>query len=166
MKTTSSSGLAAHSQPIQITRYFDLPLNTLWKAWSEPESFKKWWGPNGYSCPSATLDFREEGKLLVCMKEDATGQEHWSTGTYKEIVPQKKIVMTDSFSDSKGNIVNANELGFSGEWPNEMMVTLEFGQSEGRSSVWLKHEGIPAEMFDDCIKGWEECFDKLEKNLK
>ncbi len=32
---------------VNIKRTFDLPLETVWKAWSEPESLKKWWGPRG-----------------------------------------------------------------------------------------------------------------------
>jgi hypothetical protein len=32
----------------------------------------------------------------------------WSTGRYKEIIPLRKIVLTDSFADSEGNIVPAS----------------------------------------------------------
>jgi len=30
----------------------------------------------------------------------------------------------------------------------------------------LRHQGIPDEMREDCMKGWNESLDKLEKNIK
>jgi hypothetical protein len=29
----------------------------------------------------------------------------------------------------------------------------------------LKHQVLPNEMREDCIKGWNESFDKLEENI-
>ena len=28
-----------------ITRIFDAPKELLWKAWTQPEAIKLWWGP-------------------------------------------------------------------------------------------------------------------------
>ena len=156
---------AEKQRSVSIKRTFNLPLTTVWKAWSDPESFKKWWGPTGYTCPECTIDFKVGGKYLADMKAP-DGKETWSTGTYKEIVPKKKIVATDSFSDSKGNIISANEAGLPGEWPKELIVTAEFEEANGKTNLSLKQEGIPEEMHDDCVKGWQQCFDKMEKNLK
>ena len=71
---------------VSIKRTFDLPLATVWKAWSDAESFKKWWGPTDYTSPNCTIDFKVGGKYLASMK-GPDGKETWSTGTYKEIVP-------------------------------------------------------------------------------
>src|SRR6187431_194380 len=95
---------------ILIKRTFDLPLDTVWKAWSEAESLQEWWGPEGFSCPSCTIDFRVGGKYLASMK-GPDGKEIWSTGVYKEIIPFKTIVCTDNFADSKGNVVPASYYG-------------------------------------------------------
>ena len=68
-----------------------------------PEHIKKWWGPAIFTAPTVKIDFRVGGKYLYSMlANDGTpmaGQEFWSTGTYEEIVPLKKIVATDHFSD-------------------------------------------------------------------
>ncbi len=37
----------------------------------------------------------------------------WSTGRYHEIVEPEKLVMSDSFSDEKGNIVSPTQYGMS-----------------------------------------------------
>src|SRR5215218_3622198 len=87
-----------------IERVLDAPRDRVWQAWTDPEHVKKWWGPKDFTAPSIESDFREGGKYLYCMKSP-DGQEYWSTGTFQEIVPQERIVVTDSFADEKGNVV-------------------------------------------------------------
>lgn len=36
---------------LSITRIFDAPRELVWKAWTNPEMFRKWWGPKGFTCP-------------------------------------------------------------------------------------------------------------------
>jgi len=149
---------------VSINRKFNLPLSTIWKAWTEPESFKKWWGPTNYTCTYCTIDLRVGGKYLANMK-DKEGNEVFGTGTYKEIVPNKKLVMSDHFADSKGNIIPAPK-EMKGEWPEEgALITLELSENDGKTSLSMEQEGIPVEMYEDCIQGWQESFDKME-NLK
>ena len=51
-----------------VTRVFDAPVEQVWNAWVEPEMVKQWWGPTGFTCPLAEMDFREGGTSLVCMR--------------------------------------------------------------------------------------------------
>jgi uncharacterized protein YndB with AHSA1/START domain len=83
-----------------------------------------------------------------------------------EFIPDKKMVITDSFSDSKGNIIAASEYGMPGDWPRELLITFELEEADGATKLKLTHEGVPEEMHDECLKGWNESFDKLEKNIK
>lgn len=53
-----------------------------------------------------------------------------------------------------------------GEWPMESKVTLTFEDVNGKTKMTLNHEGIPGEMYDDCVSGWQQSLDKLENNLK
>jgi uncharacterized protein YndB with AHSA1/START domain len=149
---------------ISINRTVNLPLNSVWKAWTEPESFKKWWGPKEFTCPDCTIDFKIGGKMLASMMGE-DGKKIWSTGTYKEIIPQKKIVVTDSFADSNGNIVPASDYKMP-EMPLELLVTIELEEVDGKTNMSILHEGLPAEIADDCVKGWQSSFDKLESNIK
>ena len=96
----------------------------------------------------------------------ADGNEIWSTGIYEEIIPMKKIVFTDSFADSKGNKVPASFYKMPGEWDLELMVTVEFKEVDGKTNMLLQHAGLPVEISDDCIKGWQSSFDKLERNIE
>ena len=156
---------AEKHRTITVKRTFNLPLNTIWKAWTESESMKKWWGPKEYTCPDCTIDFKVGGKFLASMQA-ADGKKIWSTGTYKEIIPLKKIINTDSFADSNGNIVPASYYQMQGEWGLELQITTEFKEVEGKTNLSLQHAGLPAEIADECMKGWQSSFDKLESNIE
>jgi uncharacterized protein YndB with AHSA1/START domain len=157
------SSLLAENK-VHFTRLINLPLNRVWDAWTKPELMKKWWGPKNFTCPYFSIDFKEGGKYLGCMRS-AEGDEYWSTGIYKEIVHHKKIICTDSFSDQKGNIISASELDMPGDWPLELIVTVLFEEVEGRMKLTVDQIGIPTAMIDECILGWQQSLDKLEERI-
>ncbi|MFH1194328.1 MAG: SRPBCC domain-containing protein [bacterium] len=145
-----------------ITRVFDAPRESVWEAWTDPARTMQWWGPKNYTTPVSKIDLREGGKYLNCMRS-AEGQDYWSTGTYKEIIPLEKIVCTDSFADENGNAVPASHYGMPGdEWPMELLVKIELEDLNGKTKMTLTHSGIPAgELREMTGKSWNESFDKL-----
>lgn len=162
----------SNKQELVITRIFNTPRERVWEAWTEPEMFMKWWGPEDFSCPAAEIDFRVGGKHLSCMRGAAAAgapiQDFWSTGTYKEIIPLKKIVVTDSFADEKGNIVPSTHYKMAG-FPLEMLVTVTFEATDGKTKMTLTHSGIAGISPRDrrnMEQGWNQSFDKMEEVLK
>lgn len=150
------------SPPVEVKRTFHAPPEMVWKAWSTPALVKLWWGPEGFSCPEAKLEFREGGKYLFAMK-NPDGKVVWSGGVYEEISPDK-LVYTDNFTDQRGHIVSAADYGMPGEWGETTRVTVEFEPAgEGQTKMRLKHEGIPADMHDDCVQGWTSTIDKMQR---
>jgi uncharacterized protein YndB with AHSA1/START domain len=151
---------------IVITRTFDAPRELVWKAWTEPERMKRWWGPKDFTAPFCKIDLRVGGRYLYCMRSP-DGKDYWSSGVYREIVPPERIVCTDSFSDEKGNIVPASYYGMPGDWPKELLVTVTFKEQKGRTTMTLRHAGFPsAGVADLATAGWNESFDKLAESLK
>jgi uncharacterized protein YndB with AHSA1/START domain len=149
-----------------IERLFEAPRERLWQAWTNPEQMKRWWGPKDFTAPYAEIDLRVGGKYLSCMRSPE-GKEFWSGGVYRQIVPLEKIVVTDSFTDEKGNVVPAAQYGMSGDWPLELMVTVTFEEQDGKTKMTLRHLGIPAgENLEECRQGWNQSFDKLAEALK
>ncbi len=156
---------AREKEELVIIRTFDSPRKNVWKAWTTPECLMKWWGPVDYTAPFVKIDFTVGGKYLICMRSP-DGVDVWSTGTYKEIVPYKRIVATDSFSDEKGNIVPASRYGMSGPWPLELLVTVTFEEKVGKTTMILRHSGIPDQKTGELMKdGWETSFNKLARVL-
>jgi uncharacterized protein YndB with AHSA1/START domain len=160
--------MATGSSPAEelvIERVFDAPRGRVWRAWTEPELFRQWWGPRGFTTPFCQIDLRVGGTALSCMRSPE-GEDFWSTGVYREIVPPEKIVCTDSFADEKGNVVPATHYGMSADFPLEMLITVTFEEQDGRTRVILNHSGLPpGKDLEDCGTGWSESFDKLAEVL-
>ncbi len=166
-KARSSVAKSTKKRELVITRIFDAPRELVWKAWTDPERAKRWWGPKDFTAPVIKIDLRVGGKYLFCMRSP-DGQDFWSTGVYREIVPQKKIVVTDSFADEKGNVVPASHYGMS-DFPLECQVTVTFEDQDGKTKMTLKHSGIESISETDrsnMEQGWNQSFDKLAESLK
>jgi uncharacterized protein YndB with AHSA1/START domain len=156
---------APTERDLVITRVFDAPRDLVWKAWTEPEHMKRWWGPQHFTAPVCKIDLRVGGTYLYCMRSPE-GQDYWGTGVYREVVPLERIVYTDSFADEQGNRVPASHYGMGGDWPSELLVTVTFEEHEGKTKFTLRHVGIPSgEMSDLTKSGWNESFDKLAEAL-
>jgi uncharacterized protein YndB with AHSA1/START domain len=149
-----------------IVRVFDAPREWLWKAWTDPDMFMKWWGPKGFTSPVAKMDFRVGGKYLYCMRSPEA-KEYWSTGVYREIVEPERLVMTDSFADEAGNVIPATHYGLSAEFPMEMTIMVMFEKPEdNKTKMILKHsdiKGVNEKDRKDMQQGWNQSFDKLAR---
>jgi uncharacterized protein YndB with AHSA1/START domain len=151
---------------IIITRIFDAPRELVWKAWTEPEHIKHWWGPKDYTAPYCSIDFRVGGVYLFCMRSPE-GRDFWSTGIFREIVSLERIVCTHCFADEKGNIVPASHYGMSMDFPLEMLWTITFQENNGETRFSLRYSGTPSGNINDMAnKGWNQSLDKFADTLK
>ena len=162
---------AVKTKYVVITRLFNAPRAKLWQAWTDPEVFKKWWGPEGSSAPVIQIDARPGGKFLGAMEGDAhmgvfAGKRMFSTGTYKEVVPMEKIVITDVFSDEHGNVLKPAEMmpGLD-DWPEESLLTVTFEDAgQGKTKLTIKHGPFPeGTQFENTNAGWNSSLNKLAK---
>jgi len=164
--TDGSTATNATTQALVIERVLDAPRDLVWKAWSEPERFMRWWGPKGYTSPACKNDFRVGGTWLACMRSPE-GQDIWATGVYREIVELQRIVCTDNFADENGNVVPPSHYGIPGDFPDEMLIAVTFEEKDGKTRMTLRHAGLPAgDMREAAGEGWNESFDKLAVSLK
>jgi len=160
-----SGGLAGAVNEYTMSRVFDAPVEKLWRAWSDPDTFKMWWGPKGFTSESAVTDFRVGGRYVWNM-HSPEGKDFYSAGEFKEIVPMKKIVFTDSFSDENGKAIPASTYGLPGNWPMELTTTVTFEKMNGKTKMTWNEPGIPEESLKDAREGGKESMDKLEQALK
>jgi uncharacterized protein YndB with AHSA1/START domain len=146
---------------VVIERTFNAPVAFIWQLWTEAEQFQKWYGPQGATVPVATMDVRVGGKRLICMEmrwPDRT-MKMWFTGEYKEIVPNVRLVYTDSMADEHGNVVSPAAMGMPADHPVTTEVTVQLEDLGGRTKMVLTHAGVPAD--SGGAGGWEQAFAKL-----
>jgi uncharacterized protein YndB with AHSA1/START domain len=158
---------------LKFERVLNAPLEQVWKAWSDEEMLKKWWGPKYWSSPTANMDFKVGGKYLLAMQGSmAPGQPEittWSGGTYKEIIPMQKIVVLDHFADEQGNKIHASTYGLPESFPMESEIQMLFedlGEKTKLTVYYPSIEGIEGAMLDGMTQGWNQTLDKLAGALK
>lgn len=47
---------------------YDAPRELVWKAWTDPEMLKLWWGPNNVTIPECEVDLRVGGRFYIVME--------------------------------------------------------------------------------------------------
>lgn len=165
-----------NDEGIVIERVFDAPREMVWKAWTDPEIVKKWWGPEGFWAPSIKIDFRVGGKYTYGMHGPAGSEwdrDMYSSGIFKEIVPNEKIVTTDYFSDAEGNMIKPSDEGQDKDFPTEMTVTITFEDAgDGKTKLTIFYPKAENEaQFEAMLKsgmkeGWNSSLDKLAQSLR
>jgi uncharacterized protein YndB with AHSA1/START domain len=148
-----------------LTRTFDAPLEKVWQAWSDAELVKQWWGPQGFTCPVADMDFREGGTSLVCMRAPAEygGQDMYNTWTYTKIMPMQRIEFVQHFTDADRNRLNPASLGLPPDIPAEVPHVLEFRRlDDGRTEFTVTEYGYGSDQTVEMSKGgMNQCLDKM-----
>lgn len=157
---TTAEETATTSMPLTITRIFDAPRELVFKAFTEPEHFTQWWGPNNFTTPHCTIDLRVGGKMHYCMRSP-DGNEFWGIGVFQEIVEPERLVYNDSFSDAEGNVVPASDYGM-GDWPLETQVVMTFEEEGEKTRFTMQSFGMPEGKGRDGAEiGWGQSFDRL-----
>jgi uncharacterized protein YndB with AHSA1/START domain len=139
---------------LTLQRVYPVAPEKVWRAWTDPEAIKRWWGPGGHEdrVSVAELDVRVGGRFRIVFggKE---GRDHEVQGVYVVVQPQRK-------------------LAFTWTWPNttperESVVTIVFKAEGTGTQLEFKHE----ELFDESVRdghkrGWTESFAKLDDYLR
>jgi uncharacterized protein YndB with AHSA1/START domain len=156
----------ALTRTVTVERTFEAPRELVFQAFTQPQHLRRWWGPKGYTSPVCEADVRVGGRYLFCMRSPE-GQDIYSTGTFREVVANERLVYTDSFADKRGNVVTGAFYGLPDDFPLELLVTITFAEAPGgRTRVVLEHARLPAgEMADGAGIGWAESLDKVPAAL-
>ncbi len=155
------SAVSEQTKDLVIERIFDAPREQVWRAWTDPELFMRWWGPSTFTSPTCRMDVRPGGRYVWSMR-DPDGNDYYSAGTFLEVVPPERLVYTDSFADKDGNIIPPSTYGMSDAFPTELTVTVtleDLGkQTKMRTTFSGMPEGPEKEM---TAAGFNESLDKL-----
>lgn len=100
----SSTTVEAKSErEIVVKRTFDAPARLVFKAWTTPALFRRWWVPK--SMPLALLsyeaDIRTGGNYRLVFDVDGTKTMAFF-GKYLEVTPHSRIVWTNEESGEDG----------------------------------------------------------------
>lgn len=167
------SRLASHvAGEFVISRLVAAPRARVWKAWTEPEQLKVWFGPKGFETFHARLDFRPGGTYHYGMRNAAGGVESWGQWTFREIAAPERLSFVLAFSDKDGGL---GRHPLAPAWPQQMLSTVLFADFSGRTLVTIEsapYEASEAEMktfregFASMTQGWTGTFERLDAHLR
>jgi uncharacterized protein YndB with AHSA1/START domain len=157
------TGIASRKkQELVVTRVFDAPVEQVWKAWSDAETVKQWWGPDGFTAPLARMDFRQGGTSLVCMSSPEFG-DMYSTWEYVEIVPLRRIEFIHNLADKDGNKIDPTTVGMPPDFPVDQRNVITF-RALGQDKTELtdtEYDWTEGQMMEMSRMGLEQCLDKM-----
>jgi uncharacterized protein YndB with AHSA1/START domain len=131
-------------------RILRAPVERVWRALTEPSAIVKWNPPDGFTGIVREMDFRVGGRFRMAFVNLSSGQEHSFGGSYREIVPNQKLVATYQFEDPN--------------LPGEMVTTFHLRAVSCGTELVVEQAGladtIPAE---SCRLGWQQSFELLAR---
>lgn len=153
-----------------VTRVFDVPVERVWKVWTDPEQVVQWWGPDHFTSPSAKIDFREGGISLVCMRapKEFGGQDMYSTWAYKKIVPFQSIEYIHNLADKNGNKIDPIQIGMPADFPQDQRNFVTFKAVSANKTEMTVTEydwTVGSQMLNLAEIGLNQCLDKMAASL-
>lgn len=137
---------------LKLTRCFDAPRETVFRAWTDPEWMMRWFGPRDATCPHAETDLRVGGRIRLCIRSP-DGKDHWATGEYREVDPPARLVFTWKWE-------------FENAPPEQMLIELDFVESEGGTELTLTQTRFGTDESREAHeRGWRSAFDALAEFL-
>ena len=136
---------------LALTRTYDASPEAVWRAWTDPEALKVWFKPeDAFTIAAAEADVRVGGRFRIRMIS-GEGEEHEASGVYREVIPNRKLVMTWRWKSAP---------------EEESLLGVTFRPSGRGTELELKHEGFVE--IDERIsheEGWKGSLALLERHL-
>ncbi len=90
-------------QDIISTTVLDAPRELVFRAYTDPKLFARWWGPRRYSNEIDKFDARPGGQWRVVQRA-ADGGEHGFHGVHHDVVAPERIVATFEYEGLPGHV--------------------------------------------------------------
>ena len=133
---------------LEVSRLFTTTRQRLFDAWTNPDEMARWFFVSPDWSAEAEVDLRVGGQYRLTMITDV-GSQLVQTGEYREISPPDRLVFT-----------------WNSDAVQDTLVTVEFEEVDGGTSLKLTHELLPTEELRDAHgDGWNGCLASLDAYL-
>lgn len=78
---------------IVTTRVFKFPQTLVYRAWTEPQHLKNWWGPKGFTNTFHVFDFKVGGKWTFTMHGPEKG--HYENACTFTVIREPELLVWD-----------------------------------------------------------------------
>jgi uncharacterized protein YndB with AHSA1/START domain len=140
MARSAKAAAADPNRVLVVTRSFAAPRSRVFRAFTDRNEMKRWFGPEGFTISACAIDLRVGGAYRVVMRSPQ-GTEHIVRGVYQEISKPERLAFTWAWEDDDG------ELGA------ETVVTVSFAENDGKTQLRLSHRRFESKKARDAHKG-------------
>jgi len=126
-----------NNNEVFIEKTFNASPEKVFSAWTDPDKLMKWYAPDGCTIRFKRIDIKKGGQFHSCISNPQYG-DCWCIGTYKEVLPNTKIVFTLINADENGDPIIPSEIGMDPDWPGETLVTVTFTEENGKTKLQLR----------------------------
>ena len=160
---TAGNGLAAlvGDREIATTRIFDAPRDLVWKVWTEQDHLAQWWGPNGFTITTYSMEVKPGGVWRFVM-HGPDGRDYQNKITYLEVVkPERLVYKHGGTGDREDREVE----------PVNFQVSVIFEEQDGKTRIDTRMVFPSADARDYVIKtygameGMNQTLGRLEEHL-
>jgi len=152
MATTDTSTLV--TPELLITRVFNAPRELVFRAWTDPDHIRKWFGPRDHPATQMAMDVRPGGRWRGCLRSTETGNDLWLGGIYREIAQPERLVFTFAWEEE-------------GERGLETLVTITFAEQGAKTLMTFRQTPFRSTgELDGHRGGWTSSFDRLGDHLE
>jgi uncharacterized protein YndB with AHSA1/START domain len=141
------SAVSTRAKPsLTITRKLPASPDQCFRAWTDPQALKQWFGPGDIEVLLAETDPRVGGRYRILARSPG-GEEHDVSGEFREVVANRKLVFTWAWRTMP---------------ERQSLVTVEFVPDGGATTLTLTHEQFADEAARDRHHhGWTGSLAKL-----
>jgi uncharacterized protein YndB with AHSA1/START domain len=128
--------MESNGNALTASKEFNVPVEQLYEAWTDPEQLKQWWKPMDLSLSEVTNELKENGQILYKF-EGESGSGLTITGNYQSVQPGERLVYTWNWAlpDDKLNSQFKLEVSFSS---NNAGSSIEVSQQEDADQESVK----------------------------
>jgi uncharacterized protein YndB with AHSA1/START domain len=149
-----ADGDASSSLSLLVRRTVRGTPEAVFKAWTEPEQVRQWWGPENVHCPECMIELRVGGAYRIAnqLPDDSI---IWITGEFLRVEPPHLI----EYTWRRG-------LDSAGTLDSDERVTVRFSAQSDLTEVTVAHTRIADQTaYDSHEFGWTGCLDGFAEFL-
>lgn len=142
---------------LRLSRSIAAPRERVFRAWTDGETVKRWWAPEGCEVTIAHVDARVGGRYRIRMQAP-DGKQFTVGGVFQVVQPPARLVFTwqwEPGTASAGVIEETDRV--------ETLVTVELVDRGATTEVVITHALPSAASRDGHRQGWESCLNRLEQ---
>ena len=144
---------------VHLTRELFAPRDQVYRTWTEPDLFKRWFTPPGNASVTAELDVRPGGRYRITLQRtELVPGTSYIVGSYLEVDPPERLVFTFGWEEPPP------VEGLDALRTLDSRVTVQFRDLGGSTEVSITHERLDTPELRDFHRwGWETTLDQLER---